>query len=233
MRGTFGCAAALVLILDVAPRVLHAQSPSALLYEDPAGRFAFSYPSTFGSTSAGSNDRFGDRLAAVRFSTFPGQYGGEAVLTGGFPLIDLQAVGGLYDSLTLEIFPDALRARIVGQLPRLTAENFCAALGQPHHVDPDLPAFSSFTAPEKRAIRESDVMRNANPRVIECRRAGDIVTFDKERAFQAGYPAQHVYGAVRFLREPFSTFQLIAGGAKPDGAILATIANVVSSFMPR
>jgi hypothetical protein len=142
-------------------------------------------------------------------------------------------VGGLYDGLTLEIFPDHLRAIIVGQLPRLTSGNFCAALGQSRHVDPDLPVFRPFTPPQKQAIGQTDVMRNANPRIIECRRVGAMVIFDKERAFQPGYPTQHVYGAVRFLGEPFSTFQLIAGGASPDRALLSTIEDVVSSFAPQ
>jgi len=219
------------LLLTCAAAVMLLQSASMAVYHDPAGRFTFAYPLAFGSPSPGSNDGFMDRVAAVRFSTFPAQFGGEAVLTRGFPLIDLQAAGGLYDSLTLEVFPQPLRGTVVARLPRLTADNFCAMLEQPRHVDPDLPAFSSFTPRQRQAIGEVDVMRNANPRVVGCERAGDVVTFDKERAFQPGYPAQHVYGAVRFLREPFSTFQLIAGGATPDRPILTTIENLVLSFV--
>ena len=164
---------------------------------------------------------------------FPATYGGEAVLTRGAPLIDLQAVGGLYDSLTLEVFPAPLRALVAAQLPRLTAANFCAALGQPLHIDLDLPAFGSLTPLQKQAVGQTDLMRNTNPRVVECRTAGDTVTFDKERAFQPGYPAQHVYGAVRFLRGSFSTFQLIAGGGTPDRATLTTIDDLVASFRLR
>ena len=65
-------------------------------------QFEFSYPAAFGTVSAGTNDGFEDRVAALRFS---GLRGVEAALTGGFPLVDRQAVGGLYDSITLEIFP--------------------------------------------------------------------------------------------------------------------------------
>jgi len=39
-------------------------------YQDPQKRFAFSYPSEFGASSAGTDDGFGDRVAAVRFSAF-------------------------------------------------------------------------------------------------------------------------------------------------------------------
>ena len=136
------------------------------------------------------------------------------MLTRGFPLIDLQAAGGLYDSLTLQIFPGPLRALVVAQLPRLTAANFCMALAQTQHLDPRLPAFSSLTPQQRQAIGMTDAMRNSNPRVVECRTAGDTVTFDKERAFEPGSPTQHVYGTVRFLTGPYSTFQLIAGAQR-------------------
>lgn len=74
----------------------------------------------FGGASRATNDGFGEHVAAIRFSTFRARFGGEAVLTRGFPVIDLQAAGGLYDSLTLEI-----------------------------HVDLAGPAFSSLTAAQK------------------------------------------------------------------------------------
>jgi hypothetical protein len=209
------------------------QSAPGVLYQDPARRFTFSYPSSFGSPAAGTDDGFEDRVAAVRFSTFPAVYGGEAVLTRGFPLVDLQAAGGLYDSLTLGVFPTPLRALVVAQLPRLTAANFCAALAQPQHLDPGLPAFASLPPQQRQAIGMTDAMRNANPRVIECRATSDTVTFDKERAFQPGSPAQHVYGSVRFLSGPYSTFQLIAGGAAPDRSMLTAIEQLVASFQPR
>jgi hypothetical protein len=104
------CVAALILV----------QGASERQYRDPRGRFSFAYPDTFGTTSPGTNDGFGDRVAAVRFSRFPASLGGEAALTRGFPLVDLQATGGLYDGITLEIFPEPLRRIVVDQLPRLT-----------------------------------------------------------------------------------------------------------------
>jgi hypothetical protein len=209
------------------------QSVPGVQYEDPARQFTFSYPSTFGTPGTGTNNGFGDRVAAVRFSAFPAVYGGEAVLTRGFPLIDLQAVGGLYDSLTLEVFPAPLRALVVAQLPRLTAANFCAALSQAQHLDPGLPALASLPAQQRQAIGMTDGMRNSNPRVVECRAVQDTVSFDKERAFQPGSPIQHVYGTVRFLTGPYSSFQLIAGGAAPDRSTLTAIERLVASFQPR
>jgi len=225
--------AALVRLLISSGFAVLALQSSTPTYQDPGRRLTFSYPATFGSPSRGTNDGFQDRVAAVRFSAFPARYGGEAVLTRGFPLVDLQAAGGLYDSLTLEIFPEPLRAAVVSQLPRLTAANFCAALAQARHLDPNAAAFASLTPAERAAIDGADVMRNQAPRVVTCDAAGDTITFDKERGFGVGSPPQHVYGAVRFLPAPYSMFQLVAGGDPPTAATLGAVAEIVRSFQTR
>ncbi len=199
-------------------------------YRDPAGRFSFAYPASYGSIGPGTADGYLDRVASFRFSSFPARFGGEPVVTRGFPLIDLQALGGLYDSLTLEIFPEPLRARVVSQLPRLTVTNFCAALAAPHHLDPALPAFASFRPQERDAIGGTDLLRNDSPHVVECRVKGDAVTFHKERAFEPGSPLQHVYGTVRFLTGSYSAFQLIGGGEAPTPALIKAIEDLVTSF---
>jgi hypothetical protein len=217
------------LLCFVTATVLLQQAPTTV-YRDPTNRFTFSYPSTYGSIGSGTADGYLDRVAAFHFSSFPARFGGEPVVTKGFPLIDLQALGGLYDSLTLEVFPEPLRARVVSQLPRLTLTNFCEALALPRHLDPGLPAFASLKPQERDAIGGTDVMRNTSPRVIGCRTSGDTITFDKERAFAPGYPAQHVYGSVRFLTGPYSTFQLIAGGEAPDPSLMKAIEDLVRSF---
>jgi hypothetical protein len=209
---------------------LHPAAPPPTVYRDPAGRFSFTYPESFGATSKGTDDGFGDRLAAVRFASFPARLGGEAVLTRGFPLIDLQAAGGLYDGITLQVFPDALRQRVINQLPPLTPGTFCGALAAAQHLDPNLPAFASLTPAQRNAIASADRMRNANIHVLECRVDGNIVVFDKSRTAAANSPDQHVYGAVRFLMGPYTTFQLVAGGGAPDAATLEDISEVVRSF---
>jgi hypothetical protein len=220
IRSLVFCATALALLQ---------QAPTAV-YRDPAGRFTFSYPSTYGSIGPGTDDGFQDRVAVFRFSSFPARFGGEPALTKGFPLVDLQALGGLYDHLTLGIFPDPLRARVVAQLPRLTPATFCTMLAATQHLDPALPVFASLKPQEREAISGTDVLRNDSPKVIECRTSGDMVTFDKERAFAPGYPPQYVYGTVRFLTGSYSTFQLIAGGFAPDRAMMQAIEDLVASF---
>jgi len=217
-----------IVIFGLAAMTL--QAVPIQLYRDSRGRFTFFYPSSFGQTAAGTNDGFEDRIAAIGFSAFPARFKGEAVLTRGFPLLDLQAAGGLYDAITLEIFPAPVRARIVANLPRLTAGSLCQALEQPTHLDPNLSALASLPSQQKGSIRQVDVLRNINPRLVTCRASGDVVVFDKERSFSAGDPVQHVYGAVRFLSPPYSTFHVIAGGDAPDAATLGVLSDLVKSF---
>jgi len=219
------------LVALIAAVAALSQAAPTRTYQDAAGRFSFAYPASFGATSRGTNDGFEDRVAAVAFSTFPARFPGEAVLTRGFPLIDRQAVGGLYDSITLEILQAAQRAAVLAQLPRLTAANVCRALEQTSHLDANAKAFESWTTEQRAGLASVDAMHNANPHVVTCRAAGDMVVFDKTRAFAAGYPDQHVFGAIRFLAGPYSTFQIIAGDEnEPGPATLGAMESLVRSF---
>jgi hypothetical protein len=220
--------------------VAAAQTPLDRQYVDPRGRFQFSYPASFGAISPGTDDGFQDRVAAIRFENFSSgisrtgglTLGGEAALTRGFPVIDIQAVGGLYDAITLQIFPAPLRATIVGGLPPLRAETFCAAIGREQHLDPNSPALQTLTPQQKSVVSSVDVMRHTNPRVVQCSVDGDTVTFDEELGAEGGARLR-VYGAVRFLTGEYSTFQLVRGGSAPDPAVLLTITSVVKSWSPR
>ena len=62
--------------------------------------------------------------------------GGEAVLTSEAPLLDLQAAGGLYDALSLQIFPAPIRNIIRNALPVLSSDTFCDLIGRERHLDP-------------------------------------------------------------------------------------------------
>lgn len=209
-------------------------------YTDPQNRFNFSYPPTFGTFSQGTDNGFGDRVAAIRFSEFSsgvqnGQIilGGEAVLTKGFVLVDIQALGGLYDSITLGVFPDTLRNNIISSLPILTATNFCGELAKEQRVDLSKSNFTSLNQQEKDVIVSMDKTRNIDPKVIRCDINGDTVTFHKEVSDEAGQftSRQHIYGAIRFLASPFSSFQIIRTTAEPPTQeILSVITSVLKSF---
>ena len=199
-------------------------------YRDPQGRFRISVPARYGAISRGTNDGFGDRAAAIRFADFPAPLGGEAVLTRGFPLVDLQAAGGLYDALTLEVLPDSLKALVVSRLTRLSDLTFCGAIGRPSHVDVSALAFQALSIQQRDALQRLDAMRNVDPRVLLCRADGGVIVFHKEVSFDVGAPRQHVYGAIRFLDGEYSTFQLIAGGGPPQPALLEEMAALVRSF---
>jgi hypothetical protein len=201
-------------------------------YVDAARGFSFSYPAAFGAPSPGTNDGFADRVAAIRFAVFSAGLGGEAALTRGRPVVDLQAAGGLYDAIALEIFPDDVRRVIVQALPPLSAENFCQQLALEQHLDPQVGALSQLTEQQRAAISSADRLRNVNPQVVQCTVSGTIVTFDKEAAFQPGGPRQHVYGAIRFLEPPYATFQIVRAGPAPDPAVLDDLSEVVRSWNP-
>ena len=207
-----------------------AQADTDREYRDGAGRFRFSYPAEFGLPSPGTDSGFGDRVAAVRFSIFSAGIGGEAVLTRGFPVVDIQAAGGLYDGITLQVFPELVRRLIVARLVPLGATNFCRQISQEQHLDLQAPPLSGLTAEQRTMVTATDRIRNVSPRVVQCVVDGDTVTFDKEVAFAPGGPRQRVYGAVRFLEAPYSTFQVVRAGQAPDAALLRQMTRLVKSW---
>jgi hypothetical protein len=201
-------------------------------YQDPQKRFEFDYPTAFGTTSAGTDSGFRDRVAAIRFSEFSAGvhagkiiFGGEAVLTKEAPQVDLQAAGGLYDPITLGVFPEPAASVVRGALPRLTAANFCDVIARELHADPADPKFNALAAPVKAALEQVDRMGNASPKVLRCSVSGGTVTFEKQAEMR------YVYGAVRFLPPPYSSFQLIRGGGEaPADAMLRQITDLVNSW---
>jgi hypothetical protein len=207
-----------------------AQAGGEQRYLDPAGRFEFSYPEDFGQPARGTNDGFADRVAAIRFAAFSAALGGEAVLTRGRPLIDLQAAGGLHDAIALEVFPESMRRLILEAVPPLTAETFCREIARPDHLDPAHPALARLTVEQRRVIAQADRIRHVDPTVLRCDRSSDTITFHKEAAFQPGAPRRHVYGAVRFLDRPYSTFQIVRAGALPSPTLLSQMTAVVRSW---
>jgi hypothetical protein len=217
--------------LLAAALLLLAQRAPITEYRDPKGAFRFTYPERYGLVSPGTNDGFQGRRA-VRFSSFPAVLGGELVLTRGFPYVDIQAVGGLYDSIALEVFPTPLRGRIVAQLPRLNASNFCDALARDTHLD--AASLRGFTEDERAGIHKVDLFRSVDPKVVRCDVSGGVIVFDRETAFQAGAPRQHIFGAIRFLASgDMSSVQLVTGDSMPRSGVIDDIAAIVRSVTLR
>jgi hypothetical protein len=224
----------------MATRPSRSQAPQTTEYRDPGGRFTFRYPLAFGQPSAGTNDGFGHRVAALRFAGFSSGVrdgrlvlGGEAVLTRGPIRVDLQLLGGLYDAIAAEALPEPLRARVQQALPALSVDTFCAELAKSRHVDLGAPGLDGLPANVRRAIEGVDGMRGRDPVVHVCRTSGDIVTFHKSVPVTDGPGGlrQHFYGALRFLPAPYSSFQLIRGeSAAPDPSLLDAMADVVGSL---
>ena len=206
-----------------------AQAENQREHVDPGRRFRFSYPAEFGAPSPGTNDGFEDRVAAIR-AVFSAGIGGEAALTRGFPVVDIQAVGGLYNAITLEIFPEPMRRLVVQALTPLSVANFCQQIAQEQHLDPQVEALAGLTAQQKSVMATTDRMRNVSPQVLQCVVDGATVTFDKEAASQPGGPRQHVYGAIRFLEGTYATFQIVCAGSAPRAAVLSQMAALVKSW---
>lgn len=210
-------------------------------YQDPRNRFQFLYPDGLGNPSPGTDDGFRNRVAAIRFSEFSAGVranriilGGEAVLTSGPPQVDLQAAGGLYDPIALQVFPTRIAALIQDALPVLTAAAFCDALGRAQHFDPGDGRLGALTAAQRGAIAAVDRMGNVAPKVLRCEVSASTVTFDKEAASDPAGPSRHIYGAIRFLPQPYSSFQLIRGSADaPSMALLEQMTTVVNSWKGR
>lgn len=223
----------LACVLLTAGVLARAQTPGALrVYRDLQIGFEFSYPAEFGAPSPGTDNGFRDRVASIRFSEFSAGIherkivlGGEAVLTKDSPQVDLQAAGGLYDAITLHVFPEPAASLVRSALPRLTASNICDAIGRERHADPADPRLRSLTAAERSGLAQVDQMGNPSPKLLRCDVSGDTVTFSKATG------QRYVYGAIRFLPPPYSSFQLIRGGGEaPEPAVLQRIADLVNSW---
>jgi hypothetical protein len=230
MAGTRSALVALAAAAMLMPAGL-AATQDWPVYRDARGRFEFRYQPDYGTPGPGTDDGFRDRVAAVRFASLTG-LGGEAALTKGRVLVDIQAAGGLHDEISLQMFPDAVRQRIEQIVPPLTLENFCASLGRQDHLPPDVP----FEPKLADLIRSVDRTRNEDPKVVRCVRADTVITFHKEATFVAGAvkTRQQLYGAIRFLPAPYSSFQFVRGAlVAPSPAALGAMTRLVQSFTAR
>jgi hypothetical protein len=231
VQAIYAIAVGFALACSHVPMASTEQAADLADYRDPAGRFTFAYPVAFGTPLPGTNDGFGDRVAAIRFSTFsPGGIGGEAALTKTAPMLDVQSAGGLYDAIAREALTAPLLSLVERELPRLTAANICEQLGRERHLDVGAAAFASVAEAQRNAIGELDRLGNVAPTVSECIVLGNTVAFLKEAAAVDGGPRRRVYGAVRFLPEPYSTFQLIRAGGTVDQALLSDMRRLVDSW---
>jgi hypothetical protein len=199
-------------------------------FVDPQKRFQFSYPESYGTPAPGTDSGFRNRVAAVRFSSLAG-LGGEAALTSGFIDVDIQALGGLYDSIARSVLPDADAEALAAALPPVTPANFCALLGAVDRVQ-------SLKLPPRLlpAARMLDASRNVRPAVRRCGVSGGVAVFHKETTFESGAVSarQHVFGAVRFLVAPYSSFQFVRGlNTPPAAAELDTAERLVRSFVAK
>lgn len=216
------------------------------IYRDSEHRFEFSYPVNFGIPRKGYRDDMpgGDLGEEIFFPQFSyGLHNGEIVNGGvlvvrsGRVWVGVQALGGLYDSVlvggVIDEFSLALRKKIFDQAENLTISNFCNELCKAEHITINDPALVGLSDERKQATIELDRTRNLNPKVITCKVLGDIVVFDKQILTQSGKYGniQHIYGAIRFMKGPFTSVQFIRITHEPPSEkLLETMTKVVQSF---
>jgi hypothetical protein len=196
-------------------------------YVDPQQRFQFSYPASLGDPRPGTDSGFGNRVAALRLPGFAG-LGGEAVLTSGFVDLDIQAAGGLYDAIARGVLQDADIPLVIAALPPLTPATVCGVLETADHT-------ANLKIPPRLlpVARQIDRMRNVDPALPRCTVADRVAVFHKEATLAAGVASgrQHLFGAVRFLDAPYSSFQLVRGLSSPPSDVdLDVLERIVRSF---
>jgi hypothetical protein len=204
-----------------------------LVYEDPQGRFTFSYPSTFGTPSRGTNDGFAERVAAIRFAAFSSEgVGGELVVTRGPATLDLQAAGGLHDAIAREALPDRWRQTVIAALPRLTVANVCRALAAATHLDPAAAALARIPVPQRLALENLDRLGNVDPVVDTCEARNGVTVFRKSARITAAAPRRSIAGVIRFLEGRYSSVQIVRGAAPVSAGLLEEMRQVVESWHP-
>jgi hypothetical protein len=162
---------------------------------------------------------------------------GEAVLTTGRIWVAAQALGGLHDALLLggilEALPSSIREPLLAHASTLSRVSFCQELSHARHVQEYESNLAVLPVAQQQALRALDQTRNIDPHVVRCEASGEVVIFHKEATVQLGRMTnrQHLYGAVRFLAPPCSSFQFIRiANDPPSEELLQTMIAVVNSF---
>lgn len=216
------------------------------IYRDVQNRFEFSYPANFGIAIPDirvdmPDGDLGEMFFFPQFSH--GFRNGKIVLEGGLVArfgrtwVGAQALGGLYDPILagglIDNFPVAVQERLRSQAENLTISNFCSELSKSEHISIDDSVFNNVTHEQRQAIIGLDRMRNLNPEVIVCKTSDYIVVFHKKVVAQFGQVRniQHIYGAIGFLNDSFTSVQFIRITSDSlTKELLETMTKVVRSF---
>ncbi len=225
---------------------LSAQAGEWKTYIDPQGRFEFSYPQEFGTPAPDIRVDMpgGDKGQMLKFPEFSyGLRGGKIILEGclvirsGRTWVGAQALGGLYDPIIagsfISAFPIKIKDKMQSLAENISINNFCSELAKPEHIKASDPVFQDISPEIKQVVIGVDSMSNLNPKVISCTASSNTVVFHKQAVFQSGEVTslRQIYGAVRFLKWPFSSVQLIRISADPPSKeMLDTMLRIVNSF---
>ena len=106
-------------------------------------------------------------------------------------------------------------------------------MSKSEHISIDDSVFNNVTHEQRQAIIGLDRMRNLNPEVIVCKTSDYIVVFHKKVVAQFGQVRniQHIYGAIGFLNDSFTSVQFIRITSDSlTKELLETMTKVVRSF---
>ncbi len=215
-------------------------------YRDLENRFRFSYPTGFGTPRKDNRMDMpdSDTGETIFFPNFSyGIRNGKQVLEGNLVIrsgrvwVNAQALGGLYDPISvgalIDTFPAVFQEKLLKQAASLTITNFCNELSKDEHISINDTSLSNMTLQQKKAITQLDRMRNLEPKIISCRVLDNIVTFHKKVVAKFGQFSnpQHIYGAISFRNGVFSSVQFIRITTNPpNDKLLDAMAEVVRSF---
>ncbi len=235
-----------IVLTTLVVTALSAQAEEWKIYIDPQGRFEFSYPQEFGTPAPDIRVDMpgGDKGELIKFPEFSyGLRGGKIILEGclvvrsGRTWVGAQALGGFYDPIIagglIEAFPPTIKSKIQSLAENINVNNFCAELAKPEHIKADDPDLQELAPEIKQVVIGLDSMGNLHPRVFSCVTSADTVVFHKQAVFQSGQVTslRQIYGAVRFLKWPFSSVQLIRISVDPPSKeMLDTMLRIVNSF---
>jgi hypothetical protein len=197
----------------------------------------FRYPSGWGELQVGTNDGFGNRTLARRFSLLGGPefnspgLGGEFVLLNGRVTADWVTLGGFYSEIIMEAVPEEVKDKIVEVLPPIDQNNLCVALGDGLKIDLSAADLPPMTEAQAATLPQMHSFDNDSPEVILCRAVGETIVFYKTCQLRGG--RKYIAGAMRFDLPGFDSCQLVARGFEPMAPeFLVEIAKIILSVTP-
>ncbi len=157
---------------------------------------------------------------------------GDLIVTCG-PVWVSRALSEVYDFQATG-YDDSLAGVVFRALPAVTPESFCELLDRSHFLKPLPRQLNGLAGSDLAIALELDGLHRADPRVVSCESRDSVVVFHETFKLNVGFPfpnpRTHCFGAIRFLRGPMSSVQVVMVGKAPSPGLLETMREMVRSF---